>query len=84
VTAGLWRWEAYDRHHHIQVADTITDPWADTATDAAELGMARLMIKAAPDYHFLRGWQVRAWQPEGPEGWSHADDWLGVHEQARR
>ncbi|MER7331724.1 MULTISPECIES: hypothetical protein [unclassified Micromonospora] len=79
----VWRWEATDPHGTVQIADTLSDPFATTAEQAAETGMARLMIRAAPSYRRLRGWRVRAWADGLGEASVCADDWLRADQESR-
>ncbi|SCF42514.1 hypothetical protein GA0070563_11288 [Micromonospora carbonacea] len=79
-----WCWEAYDRAGVRRIADTLTDPWADTPEGAAELGMAHLMVKVRPKFRRLRGWRVRAWDDLVGEAWVDADEWLHARAAADR
>ncbi|MFG2046110.1 hypothetical protein ACGFIW_01600 [Micromonospora sp. NPDC048935] len=81
---STWRWEAFDSSGTAMIADTLTDPFAETPTEAADLGMARLLIRVEPDYGQLRGWRVRAWADGCGEAWADADEWLQVAEGSRR
>ncbi|MEU0078501.1 hypothetical protein ABZY58_11445 [Micromonospora tulbaghiae] len=80
----VWRWEAQDGAGTPQIADTLSDPFASTPAQAAETGMARLMIRAAPHYGQLAGWRVRAWADGRGEAWVSADEWLTAGQAARR
>lgn len=75
MSGEVWQWQAVDRDGIPRIADSLTDPWADTPDRAADLVMARLLVRVAPDYGRLRGWQVRVCGVVG-EGVAFADDWL--------
>jgi hypothetical protein len=81
---SVWRWEAFDANGSRRITDTLTDPWADTPAEAADLGMAHLLVRVRPDFGRLRGWRVRAWADGAGEAWVGADEWLRIHEGARR
>lgn len=73
-----WRWEACDADGTMRVVDVLPAVWWPLSpSEAADLAMARLMIRAHPDYRRLAGWRVRAWRDED-EGWALADDWLRI------
>ncbi len=78
-----WRWESFDGDGVPRAENTLTDPWADTADKAANLILARMMVRAWPQVGVLVGWRVRAWS-DGAEAWADADEWLQVVEVAHR
>ncbi len=80
---STWRWRSFDAAGVLRAENTLTDPWADTPDKAANLVLARMMVRAAPDYGRLRGWRVCACD-DTAEGWVDADEWLSVVEDARR
>lgn len=78
-----WRWEAYDAAGTVQIADVLSEVWWPLSpSEAADLAMARLMIRVHPNYQVLAGWRVRAWR-DGEEGWALADGWLATTSAAK-
>ncbi|MEV1013801.1 hypothetical protein AB0I89_23910 [Micromonospora sp. NPDC049801] len=78
-----WQWEAYGLDGDRMIVDTLTDPFAGTVGEAADMAMAQLMVRARPDFRRLAGWRVRAWV-DGAEAWAYADDWLRTVEAVGR
>ncbi|MET8278305.1 hypothetical protein [Micromonospora sp. NPDC005174] len=70
-----WRWEAFSPDGDRMIADTLTDPFAGTVGEAADMAMAQLVVRAWPEFRRLAGWRVRAWSGE-VEAWAVADEWL--------
>lgn len=81
---STWRWEAFDPSGTPMIADVLADPWTVTAKEAADMGLAHLMVRARPEFRRLSGWRVRAWADGCGEAWADADEWLQVAEGARR
>ncbi|MEV5211303.1 hypothetical protein AB0K35_27905 [Micromonospora sp. NPDC053740] len=80
---STWAWEVFDASGVLRGGNVLSDPWADTPDKAANLMLARWMVKAAPEYRRLSGWRVRVCG-DGVETWADADEWLQANEGVRR